>query len=181
VRNINIRDAGTSGGVLSGLSSFASVHNVTFENIFMPGSNSPAASLYQMNVTHSVFATNIIILPVQIAEPVLPHDNGVNIDFENPVYTTGNLADGTAPGATNAFFIGQQGWSQSTSGGPGAIVTTSASGLYPGGQALGSGDSGNAYIGANTTLVLGKKYRFDLRAGAVSGCRRSWRGDAYRS
>jgi hypothetical protein len=168
VRNINVRDAGTSGGVLSGLSWFASVQNVTFENIFMPGSNSPAQNLFQMNVTHLNFASNITILPVQIVEPPQPHDNGVNIDFEKPVYMPGNLADGTAPGATNAFFIGQQGWSQSTSGGPGAIVATAASGLYPGGQALGSGDSGNAYIGANTALVLGKKYRFDLRAPAAN-------------
>jgi hypothetical protein len=166
VRNINIRDAGTSGGVLSGLSSFASVHNVVFENIFMPGSNSPAQNLFQMNVMHVNFATNITILPVQITEPPQPHDNSVNIDFESPVYTVGNLADGTAVGATNAFFIGQQGWSQSSSGGPGAIVATAASGLYPGGQAMASGDSGNAYIGATTSLVLGKKYRFDLKSPA---------------
>jgi alpha-glucosidase len=89
---------------------------------------------------------------------------GVGFDFELPFYGLGNVANSTAPGAVNAQFIGQQGWSQSTSGGRGAIVTTTSSGLYAGGQALGSGDAGNAYIGANTNVVLGKKFRFDLLA-----------------
>jgi hypothetical protein len=89
---------------------------------------------------------------------------GVGFDFELPFYGLGNVANSTAPGAVNAQFIGQQCWSQSTSGGRGAIVTTTSSGLYAGGQALGSGDAGNAYIGANTNVVLGKKFRFDLLA-----------------
>jgi alpha-glucosidase len=89
---------------------------------------------------------------------------GVGFDFELPFYGLGNVANSTAPGAINAQFIGQQGWSQSTSGGRGAIVVTTSSGLYGGGQALGSGDANNAYIGANTNVVLGKKFRFDLLA-----------------
>lgn len=119
-------------------------------------------------MTHVVYATNITIMPVQIPEPAQPCDNGVSIDFESPVYALGNMADSLAAGATNATFIGQQSWSQSTSGGPGAIVTTTDSGLYTGGQALGSGDSANAYIGANNLLVLGKKYRFDIKAPAAN-------------
>ncbi len=89
---------------------------------------------------------------------------GVGFDFESPFYGLGNVANSTAAGAVNAQFIGQQGWSQSTSGGRGAIVATTSSGLYDGGQALGSGDANNAYIGANTNVVLGKKFRFDLLA-----------------
>ncbi|MGC3957795.1 MAG: glycoside hydrolase family 97 N-terminal domain-containing protein [Verrucomicrobiota bacterium] len=89
---------------------------------------------------------------------------GIGFDFEPPFYALGTVANTTATGASNAQFTGQQGWSQSTSGGKGAIVTTTTSGLYQGGQALGSGDSGNAYIGANTNVVLGKKFRFDLFA-----------------
>lgn len=91
---------------------------------------------------------------------------GVGFDFESPYYALGNVANSTASGAVNAEFIGQQGWSQSTSGGRGAIVATSSSGLYVGGQALGSGDANNAYIGANTNVALGKKFRFDLLAPA---------------
>jgi alpha-glucosidase len=89
---------------------------------------------------------------------------GMGFDFELLFYGLGSVANSTAPGAINAQFIGQQGWSQSTSGGRGAIVVTTSSGLYGGGQALGSGDANNAYIGANTNVVLGKKFRFDVLA-----------------
>jgi alpha-glucosidase len=97
---------------------------------------------------------------------VAPHQplRGVGFDFELPFYGLGNVANSTAPGAINAQFVGQQGWSQSTSGGRGAIVATISSGVYVGGQALGSGDANNAYIGANTNVVLGKKFRFDVLA-----------------
>jgi hypothetical protein len=89
---------------------------------------------------------------------------GFGFDFEAPFYALGNVANSVASGAVNAQFLGQQGWSQSTSGGRGAIVTTMSSGLYEGGQALGSGDASNAYIGANTNVALGRKFRFDLFA-----------------
>lgn len=102
--------------------------------------------------------------PTNVYQPPTNQLAGIGFDFESPFNLPGNVANTTAVGATNAQFIGQQGWSQSTSGGRGAIVTTTASGLYPGGQALGSGDPGNAYIGANTNVVLGKKFRFDLFA-----------------
>jgi alpha-glucosidase len=102
--------------------------------------------------------------PTNVYQPPTNELAGVGFDFEPPFYALGLVANTTATGATNAQFTGQQGWSQSTSGGKGAIVTTTTSGLYQGGQALGSGDSGNAYIGANTNVVLGKKFRFDLFA-----------------
>lgn len=102
--------------------------------------------------------------PTNVYQPPTNQLAGVGFDFESPFYALGTVANTTATGATNAQFLGQQGWSQSTSGGKGTIVTTASSGLYGGGQALGSGDSGNAYIGANTNVVLGKKIRFDLFA-----------------
>ncbi len=102
--------------------------------------------------------------PTNVYQPPTKQLSGIGFDFEAPYYSLGNVANTTATGATNAQFLGQQGWSQSTSGGKGAIVTTTTSGLYEGGQALGSGDSGNAYIGGNTNVVLGKKFRFDLFA-----------------
>jgi alpha-glucosidase len=102
--------------------------------------------------------------PTNVYQPPTNQLAGVGFDFEPPFYALGLAANTTATGATNAQFIGQQGWSQSTSGGKGAIVATTTSGLYQGGQALGSGDPGNAYIGANTNVVLGRRFRFDLFA-----------------
>jgi hypothetical protein len=95
-------------------------------------------------------------------------------DFESPTYSTGNLTTGATSVTTGATFTGLNGWSQSGSGGPGAIVTTTTSGLYTGGQALGSGNSGNAYIGVNNSFALGSSFYFDLLApvankGGVSG------------
>jgi hypothetical protein len=95
-------------------------------------------------------------------------------DFESPTYSTGNLTTGPTSVTSGATFTGLNGWSQSGSGGPGAIVTTTSSGLYTGGQALGSGNSGNAYIGVNNNFALGNSFYFDLLApvankGGVSG------------
>jgi hypothetical protein len=87
------------------------------------------------------------------------------IDFEAPLYSTGNLTTTTTGGASNpGAFDGVNGWARSGSGGLGAIVTTTSSGLYQGGQALGSGAANNAYIGANNTFVLGAKFSFDILA-----------------
>lgn len=168
VRNINVRDKGTSGGIIAGISPTAFISGVTFDTIYMPGSNTPAANLYQLNIPFATYYNNLTILPTQIPEPPPPVGGGTNLDFEAPLYFTGSLAPSTAPGAVNAPFAGQQGWSYSTSGAVGAIVTTTSSGLYAGGQALGSGDAGNAYIGATTNVILGKKFQFDLRAPAAN-------------
>ncbi len=86
------------------------------------------------------------------------------IDFEAPLYPTGLLTTTTVGSSTPAEFNGVNGWAQSSSGGKGAIVTTTTSGLYEGGQALGSGDPSNAYIGANNGFVLGAKFSFDILA-----------------
>ncbi len=102
--------------------------------------------------------------PTNVYQPPTNQLAGIGFDFESPFYALALVANTTSTGATNAQFIGQLGWSQSTSGGKGAIVATTSSGLYNGGQALGSGDSGNAYIGANTNVILGKQFRFDLVA-----------------
>ncbi len=71
VGNITVRNAGTTGGFIQGYSSFASVDNVTFDNIYMPGSSIPASTLYQMAMTNVAFYNNVTILPVKAPEPLL--------------------------------------------------------------------------------------------------------------
>ena len=71
VRNITVRDAGTTGGFLQGLGDFGSVNNVTFDHIYMPGSTSPASNLFQMAMTNVAFYSNVTVLPMQAPEPLL--------------------------------------------------------------------------------------------------------------
>ena len=88
------------------------------------------------------------------------------IDFESP-YTVGALS--TTPGTTtNRPFDGQQGWSKSTSGNGGQIITTTTSGAYTSSQALtgstvasaGSADTyiGGKSVGPMTSLVFDFRY-----------------------
>jgi hypothetical protein len=71
VRNITVRDAGTTGGFLQGISGYASVNNITFDHIFMPGNSQPASNLFQMLMTNVAFYSNVTILPMQAPEPLL--------------------------------------------------------------------------------------------------------------
>ena len=93
-----------------------------------------------------------------------------NITFESP-YTVAALSTGaTTPTATttNRAFDGQQGWSKSTSGNNGQIITTTTSGAYVGSQALtgstaasaGSVDTyiGGKAVGPMTSLVFDFRY-----------------------
>jgi polygalacturonase len=70
VKNINVRDAGTTLGTLKGYSSTKNISNVTFNNVVMPGSATPAQNLYEMNILNRAYHTPVTILPTQIAEPV---------------------------------------------------------------------------------------------------------------
>lgn len=70
VKNINVRDAGTTLGTLKGYSSTKNISNITFNNIMMPGSATPAQNLAQMNILNRAYHTPVTILPTQIAEPV---------------------------------------------------------------------------------------------------------------
>ena len=86
---------------------------------------------------------------------------GAQITFEPAQgYTLGALSPGTS---ANAPFSGQQGWSESTSSDPGAMLATTSSGAYVGGQALGATTS--AYIGLNQGYSLGSQFSFDLYTG----------------
>ncbi|MGO4269942.1 hypothetical protein AB4Z22_08875, partial [Paenibacillus sp. TAF58] len=70
IKNINVRDVGTSLGTLKGYSNTKMISNITFDNIVMPGSPTPAQNLYGMNILNHAFHTPVTILPTQIAEPV---------------------------------------------------------------------------------------------------------------
>jgi hypothetical protein len=70
VKNILVRDAGTTLGTLKGVSSTKNISNITFDNVVMPGSATPAQNLFQMNILNRAFHTPVTILPTQIAEPV---------------------------------------------------------------------------------------------------------------
>lgn len=71
VKNIKVRDKGQTAGKLKGNSSTAMISNVTFNNIVMPGSATPASNLFQMNITDRTFYSPVTIFPVQTAEPRL--------------------------------------------------------------------------------------------------------------
>lgn len=71
IKNITVRDAGKTGGFIKGLSSYASINNITFDHVYMPGSSAPASNLFQMVMTNTAFYSNVTILPAQAPEPLL--------------------------------------------------------------------------------------------------------------
>jgi len=71
VKNITVRDVGTTGGFIKGLSSDASINGITFDHVYMPGSNTPATTLYGMGMRTVAFANDLTILPMQQPEPLL--------------------------------------------------------------------------------------------------------------
>jgi MFS family permease len=62
VKNIHVRDPGTSGGVLVGRGNSAMIDGVTLENILMPGGSAPATSLSEMDILCVRNATNVLVL-----------------------------------------------------------------------------------------------------------------------
>lgn len=93
LRNIRVRSTGARASELKGKSDNSAVRGVTFDNIFMGTSSTPASSLSQMNITDvNGFVYDVRIYPVQEAE-------------KNPVVTfysdcsLGGTAVGLAPGS----------------------------------------------------------------------------------
>jgi hypothetical protein len=84
VKNIKVREKGTTVGKLKGNSSSAMISNIIFDNIVMPGSSTPASNLLQMNMTDRAFYTPVTIFPVQTAEPA--------VSINNPGFETGNTS-----------------------------------------------------------------------------------------
>jgi len=69
VRNITVRDKGTMFSSLRGFSQTNCIGPITFDNVVMPGSATPAQNLTQMNIIDRAYYSSPTILPVQIAEP----------------------------------------------------------------------------------------------------------------
>jgi hypothetical protein len=69
VKQITVRDKGTTAARITGFSDTAAITGVTFDSIVMPGAASYATTLAQLNVTNRAFAGPVTILPVQNPEP----------------------------------------------------------------------------------------------------------------
>jgi hypothetical protein len=63
VKNVNVRDAGKSPGKIKGLNALASIKNIKFQNILMPGNLLPATDLKSMNITDTAHVANLHIYP----------------------------------------------------------------------------------------------------------------------
>jgi hypothetical protein len=63
VRNINVRDRGTTPAQLAGLSAAAAINDVGFDSIRMPGSTGFARTLAELNITGPTFVNRVTILP----------------------------------------------------------------------------------------------------------------------
>ncbi|WP_310501329.1 discoidin domain-containing protein [Paenibacillus qinlingensis] len=88
VKDILVRDAGTTLGTLKGYSSTKNISNITFNNVVMPGSATPAQNLAQMNILNRANHTPVTILPTQIAEPV----QRVNLALNKPATASSGAA-----------------------------------------------------------------------------------------
>ncbi|MDD9267226.1 S-layer homology domain-containing protein [Paenibacillus sp. GCM10023248] len=68
VRNITVRDAGESFAKIKGQEG-APITGLTFENVYMPGSTTPAKTLHEMNFLDREYQSGVTIKPVQETEP----------------------------------------------------------------------------------------------------------------
>ncbi|WP_063795555.1 discoidin domain-containing protein [Paenibacillus sp. Soil750] len=81
VKNVKVRDQGANPGLLKGLDSTHPINGITFENIYMPGSATPATNLAGMNVLNTGFYSGLTILPIQTPEPI----KRTNLALNKPV------------------------------------------------------------------------------------------------
>ncbi len=89
IRNINIRELGSTPSTLKGRDNQSYVYGLTFENIKVPGQEEYASSLEEMNITD-------VNIQGTSDYTILPVDNSVDYD------TTGNLAVGANVVATSS-------------------------------------------------------------------------------
>lgn len=96
VKNITVRDAGESFAKIKGQQN-ALISNITFENIYMPGSSVPATTLHEMNFMDKQFYSGVLIKPVQHNEPA-PR---TNLALNRPAVASSN--DSVVDTASFAF------------------------------------------------------------------------------
>lgn len=96
VKDITVRDAGESFAKIKGQEG-ALITGITFENVYMPGSNKPATTLHEMNFTDREFYSGVTIKPVQEQEP-RPR---TNLALKQPA--VGSSSDGSVDTSSWAF------------------------------------------------------------------------------
>jgi autotransporter-associated beta strand protein len=104
VSNITVRQTGLNGSI-GGLYTNAIVDGITFSNIFMFGSNTPASNLFQMDIFDQRFYTNLTILPTNTPLPAVyltADDPDGSTSFNQP----GNWSSDQAPASTNNYVVG---------------------------------------------------------------------------
>jgi polygalacturonase len=93
VKNITVRDIGESFAKIKGQEG-AIFSDLTFENVYMPGKNTPATSLFEMNFTDRAFYQGVTVKPIQNPEP-RPQ---TNLALNRPAVASSNdTAVDTAP------------------------------------------------------------------------------------
>jgi len=88
VKNISVRDQGTTAGTLKGYSSTQNISGITFNTVMMPGSTGPATNLYEMNIINKANYTQPTILPTQTPEPI----QRPNLARNKPAYASSSKA-----------------------------------------------------------------------------------------
>jgi polygalacturonase len=93
VKNITVRDKGTTYGVLKGFDSSSTISDVRFNRVTMPEATTPATTLTAMNIIDRANYSGITILPKQDPEP----DSLPNLALNKPATaSTGNQIAGQA-------------------------------------------------------------------------------------
>lgn len=97
VKNITVRDAGESFAKIKGVEG-AMITDLLFENVYMPGSSTPARTLNEMNFLNKEYYSGVTIKPVQNNEP-LPL---TNLALHRPAVASSNDGiENTAPYVTD--------------------------------------------------------------------------------
>ncbi|HET6299144.1 MAG TPA: discoidin domain-containing protein [Kribbella sp.] len=93
VKNITVRDKGTTYGVLKGFNSSSTISDVRFDRVMMPGATTPATTLTAMNIIDRSNYSGITIKPKQDPEP----EPQPNLALNKPATaSTGNEIAGQA-------------------------------------------------------------------------------------
>ena len=104
VSNINVRQTGLN-GFIGGIYSNAIIDGITFSNIFMPGNNTPASNLFQMDIFNQQFYTNLSILPAQSPLPAV-YLTANDPDGSTSFNQAGNWSNNQSPTSSSNYVVG---------------------------------------------------------------------------
>ena len=104
VSNINVRQTGLN-GFIGGIYSNAIIDGITFSNIFMPGGNTAASNLFQMDIFNQQFYTNLSILPTQSPLPAV-YLTANDPDGSTSFNQAGNWSNNQAPTTGSNYVVG---------------------------------------------------------------------------